>query len=158
MMIAIMTQSRRTFYTICLALTFSGLITNSIRAEDDPIHPELVKIMMKQAEAWNEGDIDGFMEAYWKSDELTFCSGGKVVRGWTATRARYKERYKDKAAMGKLTFSEMETHSLGADVKLMIGRWHLELPQPKSGNYSLVWRKVDGTWCIVHDHSSSDAN
>ena len=151
-----MMQPFRTFYMYSLILvTIVCSAANS--PADDTLKSHLIDIMEHQANNWNEGNIDGFMEAYWKSDKLTFSSGGKVVRGWSATRASYKEKYRDKTAMGKLTFSEMETEVLGADVVLMLGRWHLELPEPMAGNYSLIWRKIDDRWVIIHDHSSLDS-
>ncbi len=32
------------------------------------------KILTTQQEYWNNGDIDGFMEGYWNSEELIFTS------------------------------------------------------------------------------------
>jgi hypothetical protein len=57
--------------------------------------------------------------------------------------------------MGKLTFSDLETQELGPNAMLMLGRWHLERSEPVGGNFSLVWKKFDGKWLIVHDHSSA---
>lgn len=123
-------------------------------AKADP--PEtLHAILEEQALAWNRGDIDAFMGAYWNHPQLTFSSGGETTRGWNETLARYRKRYPDRAAMGRLTFSELETQSLGPDAALTLGRWHLDREKPAQGNFSLVWRKVDGAWKIVHDHSSS---
>ena len=33
---------------------------------------EIEGVMQRQMTAWNEGDLDGFMEGYWKSDSLVF--------------------------------------------------------------------------------------
>jgi beta-aspartyl-peptidase (threonine type) len=121
-------------------------------AEDpDTLHASL----NQQAEAWNRGDLDAFMGAYWKSPKLTFSSGGETTRGWNETLERYRKRYPDREIMGKLTFSALETQMLGSDAALTLGRWELDRKEPARGNFSLVWRKMDGTWRIVHDHSSS---
>jgi len=122
------------------------------RADDSE---SLHAILNQQAEAWNRGDIETFMSAYWKSPKLTFSSGGETTRGWDETLARYRTRYPDRAAMGKLQFSALETQMLGPDAALTLGRWELERHEPVQGNFSLVWRKLDGAWRIVHDHSSS---
>lgn len=116
---------------------------------------EQIQILNKQAEAWNRGDIADFMSAYWKDEGLTFSSGGKTERGWQATLENYKKNYPDKATMGKLTFSELETQELGADAMLMLGRWYLERAEPIGGNFSVVWKRINNKWVIVHDHSSS---
>jgi ketosteroid isomerase-like protein len=115
-------------------------------------------LLERQNEAWNQADIDTFMVAYWDSPELSFSSGGGTTRGWQATRQRYRTRYPDRAAMGQLTFSELETRLLGPDAALTLGRWKLERVQPIGGNFSLVWQKFNGEWRIVHDHSSSTPN
>ena len=51
-------------------------------------------------DAWNEGDIEGFMAGYLPSEELRFTSGNEVRRGWRQTLKRYRETYPDRAAMG----------------------------------------------------------
>ena len=108
-----------------------------------------------QVAAWNAGDIDAFMDHYWKADELTFSSGGKTTRGWNATLARYRERYPTPEKMGRLKFEQLEITPLGDTAALVLGQWHLERePEPLTGNYSIVFRKIDGRWLIVHDHTS----
>ncbi len=121
------------------------------KAEVDSIH----RLMFDQSAAWNRGDIPTFMEAYWKSPELTFSSGGNVTRSWEATRDRYVARYPDRATMGQLTFSELETRLVGDKAALTLGRWKLERGQPIDGNFSLVWQKFDDGWKIIHDHTSA---
>lgn len=125
-------------------------------ASNEQLSERLVAIVQEQAADWNRGDIPAFMSAYWKSEKLTFCGGGKTTRGWIATRDRYLKRYPDQKTMGKLTFSELEVEQLDTNAALMLGRWRLDRDEPASGNFSLVWRKIDGDWLIVHDHSSSD--
>ncbi len=116
---------------------------------------ELADLMLKQAEAWNRGDLSEFMTPYWKDERLTFSSGGKTKRGWQATLDNYRLNYPNREAMGKLAFANLETQELGTDAMLMLGTWHLERSEPIGGNFSLVWKRIDGQWLIVHDHSSA---
>jgi ketosteroid isomerase-like protein len=116
---------------------------------------ELKQIVEKQAASWNRGDIAEFMAPYWNDDRLTFCSSGKTKRGWQATFENYKKNYPDRETMGKLTFSDLESQELAPGAVLMIGKWHLDRTEPVGGNFSLVWKKIDGKWLIVHDHSSA---
>ena len=51
------------------------------------------QVLDLQVAAWNRGDLEGYMAGYWKSEQLTFFSGGTVTRGWDATLARYRKRY-----------------------------------------------------------------
>ena len=120
----------------------------------DDLFDELEDVLQKQAAAWNRGDIDGFMEHYWKSDDLTFSSGGKTTRGWQTTKDNYKLRYPTRERMGRLTFDQLEAFPLGETAALLLGHWHLDRTGPVGGNFSLVFRKIDGAWVIVHDHTS----
>ncbi|MCY2984251.1 MAG: nuclear transport factor 2 family protein [Planctomycetota bacterium] len=116
---------------------------------------ELIQVVQKQSGAWNRGDLTEFMSPYWNDERLTFSSGGKTKRGWKATFENYKENYPDRSTMGKLTFSDLETQELGSEAMLMLGKWHLEREAPVGGNFSLVWKRIEGKWVIVHDHSSA---
>lgn len=119
---------------------------------------EIEEILSSQAIAWNKKDIDGFMQTYWRSPQLTFSSGGNTTRGWQATLERYKTKYPPEK-MGELTFDQLETTMLGDSAALVLGRWHLKFSEKKSdGNFSLVLKKIDGNWKIIHDHSSIEEN
>jgi beta-aspartyl-peptidase (threonine type) len=118
---------------------------------------EIPAIIARQADAWNRGDIDGFMDAYWRSPELTFSSGGTVVRGWDGTLDRYRRRYPDRKAMGQLKFFNLELIPLGRDAALVLGKWRLDRADAVGGTFTLIWRRIDGRWVIVHDHTSAAA-
>lgn len=118
----------------------------------------VVGILTSQQDAWNRGDIEGFMEGYWRSADLTFSSGGIVERGWRATRDRYLARYPDRATMGQLRFSDLEVLPVSRGSLLVLGRWHLERDQPIGGAFSLVFAQKEGSWVIVHDHTSADTD
>jgi len=148
--------------TILLACQFLPIVDGSrLIANDKANHGEklaqvLTKILSTQASAWNNADIDGFMDHYWKSEQLTFSSGGKTTRGWKATIARYKRRYPTPTEMGRLTFDHLEFVALSDSAALVLGEWHLARDTDDvGGNFSLVFRRIDGRWVIIHDHSSS---
>ena len=95
------------------------------------------------------------MEHYWKSEALTFSSGGKTTRGWAETLNRYRERYPTPEKMGRLRLSGLEITPLGDSAALVLGQWNVEREsEPLSGNFSLVVRKFDDRWLIIHDHTS----
>ena len=114
------------------------------------------ELLQQQALDWNRGDLDAFMRPYWQSKELTFSSGGDVTRGFNATLARYKDRYPDKTAMGRLAFNELEFLTLGVDSMQVLGVWKLDRDQhPVDGRFTLILKRFPGGWKIVHDHTSS---
>jgi beta-aspartyl-peptidase (threonine type) len=119
------------------------------------IRRSIDSVLRAQKAAWNRGDIDSFMEHYWKSDGLTFSSGGKTTRGWKETRDGYRERYPTREKMGRVSFDGLEIMPLGRSAALVLGQWDLTREsEPVGGNFSLVFRKIDGRWVIVHDHTS----
>jgi len=117
--------------------------------------PPVLKVIRDQEAAWNDGDIDRFMQHYCKSDRLTFSSAGKTTRGWENTLANYRRRYPTKEKMGNVRFDHLEVFTLGDTAALVLGQYHLKRqPDPLDGNFSLVFEKIDGRWVIIHDHTS----
>ncbi len=146
------------FAAIALVVSTIPIATTSSTSDLNPQDDEIEKIealLILQDGCWNRGDIEGFMETYWKSEKLTFSGGGKTTRGWQATLDRYKTSYpRDK--MGQLHFDGLETTLLADHVAVVLGKWHLDINgDKKDGNFSLVMKKFDGQWKIVHDHSST---
>ena len=126
--------------------------------DESSIRFEIEQTLARQDAAWNTGDVEEFMDAYWRSPELTFCSGGRVTRGWQPTLEGYRTRYPDRAAMGRLSFTDLEITPLGDMAALVLGRWHLDRAEPVGGMFTLVMRKEDGRWVIIHDHTSRDSD
>lgn len=113
-------------------------------------------LLDEQVAAWNRGDVEAFMAGYWKSDELRFASGGDVTHGWDATLARYHTRYPDRAAMGTLSFEEIDVRALGPDHALAFGRYVLERESDRpTGLFTLLLERRAEGWRIVHDHTSA---
>ena len=113
-------------------------------------------ILQTQADAWNRGDLDAFMQTYAPVDDLRFASGGSVTYGWKPTLARYKQRYPDRAAMGTLAFSELTVTELSPDVALIFGHWQLtRAHDAPHGLFTLLVRRTPAGWRIFADHTSS---
>jgi len=125
-------------------------------AQSGAIDPEIQKVIRAQEEAWNRGEIDGFMNGYWRSEQTVFVSGDEVTRGWQKVLDRYKAKYSDRAKMGTLTFSELEITALSNDHAIALGSWKLKraTDEPR-GKFTLVFRKFPEGWKIVHDHTSA---
>lgn len=112
---------------------------------------EISEIMQNQQNAWNSGDIEGFMIGYWDSEELLFI-GDSVNKGYETTLSNYKKSYPTKEDMGSLEFTNLIWVPVSSDAGLLIGEWNLI--GINNGMYSLLWKKLDGEWLIVADHSS----
>jgi hypothetical protein len=117
---------------------------------------EILSILNHQTERWNVGDIDGFMKGYWENDSLMYIGKNGVTYGYKATLDRYKKTYSDKAKMGTLKFDIIKVSFIGKDGCWVLGKWHLYRPEAGDigGYYTLLWKKINGKWVIVADHSS----
>lgn len=142
---------------ILIVSGFSSSLYSQVNESDSKnqdVTEEIVSLLTVQSKCWNDEDLEGFMQTYWKSEQLTFSSGGKTTRGWQATLDRYKRRY-PAGSMGHLTFDHLETTLLGDSAALVLGQWHLKYEtEQKDGNFSLVLQKFESGWKIIHDHSS----
>ncbi|MFL5240524.1 MAG: YybH family protein [Gemmataceae bacterium] len=117
-------------------------------------------VLAKQQAAWNEGNLEEFMEGYWHSEDLTFYSGNDIQRGWQATTDRYRKRYQSEGReMGKLAFDDLEVDVLDTDNALVRGRWKLAVTDGSNpqGLFTLRFRRLPEGWRIVHDHTSMKA-
>jgi len=115
---------------------------------------EIRGVLERQAADWNRGSTDAFLEGY--ATDTTFV-GDTVSHGLEEVRERYRRRYPTPAAMGHLTFSEVEVHMLGGEHAFVTGRWKLERSKEAGGDvgglYSLVFAKSAKGWKIVLDHT-----
>jgi len=113
------------------------------------------QLLSDQTQAWNRGDIAGFMKTYWESDSLMFIGKNGITYGWTNTLNNYKTNYPDTAAMGKLSFDILMVKRLSFEYFQVIGKWHLQRSiGDLSGHYTLLLKKIKGRWVIISDHSS----
>jgi len=113
-------------------------------------------VLDAQAEAWNRGDLEGYMDGYDRLPNTEFVGGDTITRGWQTVLERYQKKYDSREKMGVLTFSEIEITVLSKDAALVLGRWRLKRASDEPhGTFSLVFRRKKAGWRIVHDHSSS---
>src|SRR3954469_18478964 len=78
-------------------------------------------VLDAQVAAWNRGDIEGFMDGYWRSPETVFVSGDTITHGWQTVLDRYKKGYDSREKMGTLTFSELDVKLISKDAAVATG-------------------------------------
>jgi ketosteroid isomerase-like protein len=121
----------------------------------EAVRREVLGVLHLQERCWNDGDIDGYMSGYAKTDSVRFVSGATVSRGWNTMRDRYRAGYPTKARMGMLRFDELDVQVLCADAALAFGRWTLtRAGDTPTGYFTLLFRRTADGWRIVHDHTS----
>lgn len=112
-------------------------------------------VLDAQAAAWNRGDIETFMDGYERAEATTFVSGDTITRGWQTVLERYKARYDTREKMGTLAFSDIEIKPLSAFYAQAVGRWQLtRAADTPAGRFTLILRRTDKGWRVVHDHTS----
>lgn len=132
---------------VCL-LSFSAIAQNKDRQQ-------ILSVLDAQKNAWNDGDINRFMDTYWKNDSLLFIGKSGVTYGWQNTLNNYKKGYPDTSAMGKLDFDILHVNRISQTHYFVIGKWHLTRSIGNvGGHFSLLLRKINNKWLIIADHSS----
>jgi uncharacterized protein (TIGR02246 family) len=112
-------------------------------------------VLAAQAEAWNRGDLEAFVESYWDDARLTFCGSEGVVRGRADLLAKYHASYPTAEARGQLRFDLIEVRPVGADAALVLGQYHLARTDPASGYFTLLVQRTAAGLAIAHDHTSA---
>ena len=137
------------FYTLLFLLIS---VTSIGQSKDEAA---VRKVLATQNEAWNRGDVNTFMKGYWESDSLMFIGSSGITYGYNNTLANYKKRYPDTTSMGKLTFNLIQVKRLSSEYYHVIGKWFLQRSIGDiGGHFTLVFRKINGGWLIISDHSS----
>jgi ketosteroid isomerase-like protein len=137
--------------SLLLLFVCTTLVANAQKNEVAQIR----NLLLTQTAAWNRGDLEGFMQTYWKHDSLMFIGKNGIKWGWQETLENYKKGYPDSAAMGKLSFDILVVKKLSPDYYYVVGKWMLARTiGDLSGHYNLLLRKIKGRWLIVADHSS----
>jgi hypothetical protein len=121
-----------------------------------------------QVAAWNRGDIEGFMAAYWRSDDLTFvafpravepapASQPAITRGWANVRERYRQRYPTRERMGRLRFEALDVRPIDRDTAMVCGRYVVQRgPETLTGLFVLDLMRTPEGWIIVRDRTYPD--
>lgn len=131
------------------------LSAKALWAQTDNDWAAIQAVLKAQEKAWNEGNINEFMQGYWKSEKLKFVGKSGVQNGWQATLDRYLKNYPDRAAMGKLSFDLVHHEMLAKNTYVVIGKWHLQRDNDEpQGYFTLIFKKIKGKWYVIHDHTS----
>ncbi len=115
-------------------------------------------LLVRSADAWNDGDLDGFLLPYLHSDEVSYVGSRGPVRGYERLRQNYASSYwRNGDPDRKLGFRDIEVTPLGASYALAVG-WYVlsnrgDGRETDRGIFSLVLRRTPDGWRILHDHS-----
>lgn len=136
-------------------LCIMGLLFCQLSIAQNTDENAIRNILEQQVNAWNKGDVRSFMEGYWKNDSLVYIGKNGPTYGFQKTLNNYQKNYPDSNFMGKLKFTLLSLKPLGADYYFVIGKWELTRKVGNlGGHYTLIFKRINGQWNIIADHSS----
>ncbi len=137
---------------IFLIITSANSYSQTLKKKDSL---KILNVLEQQRIAWNNNDINEFMNGYLKSDKLVFSGSNGPIFGWNFVKVRYLKRYSTKELMGYLSFEINDLFSLSRKVAILLGKFNLQRKNEKlSGYFTLIFKKINGNWYIVSDHTS----
>lgn len=138
-----------------LLLLFSLLLSINTISQTENNDKELILATLKaQEQAWNKGNLVGFMQGYWKSDSLKFYGKNGLTLGWQKTLHNYKKAYPSAEYTGNLKFTIDAITKIENGSYYVMGQYNLTR---KAGNadgvFLIIFKKINDQWKIVADMS-----
>lgn len=145
------------YCALCLVAVLATASCAPPASAPDPT-AEIATMLARSAEAWNAGDLDGFMSDYADDSTTSFMSGGRPRYGYDWIRSSYAPRFEPGAQRDSLRFENIVARALGPDYAMATARFVLAQGDSitGSGPFTLVLQRIDGRWKILHDHTSGD--
>ena len=131
-------------------------VNSSISKPDDQ---QVYEILLKMLDRWNAHDIEGHLDAYWKSSELLVVIDSEQFNGWQQLHDSYVHGYPGATEMGFIQPNRIQVRLLKPDLALALTWWSINFPsshQKLVGNTTMNFQKFDDGWKIVASHSSID--
>ncbi|WP_431156697.1 YybH family protein [Winogradskyella poriferorum] len=141
-------------FTNCISIK-ADVNNTTVSSTDYDLAEAGIRLVMQQQEtAWNNHDLEGFMEGYWKSENLKFYGASGLTLGWEQTLANYKKRYPTKSETGNLNFVINDISRIEGDNYWVMGEYHLKRDIGNAdGIFIIIFKKINGAWKIVADMS-----
>ena len=127
--------------------------------------PEKIKAAAKELDekfvaAFNNEDINGVLDCYWNSPEVTFYPPGAMERkGYEAIKAEFEEFFAENEIKG-IELTNTSEMALG-DYGFSMGNFSITLGTPDGmgtkleGRFTSVIAMKDGKWVYIIDHASA---
>ncbi|PHR15162.1 MAG: DUF4440 domain-containing protein [Aequorivita sp.] len=140
---------RKLFTFICLIATL-----NAISQTETEDKKAILTVLKMQEDAWNQNNLEDFMQGYWKSDSLKFYGSNGLTQGWQKTLDNYKKGYPSKEYTGNLSFTIDAITKIEKDSYYIMGQFHLVRDAGNAnGVFLIIFRKIEGEWKIIADLS-----
>lgn len=118
---------------------------------------DVTKVVLAQEEAWNKGDLEGYLGRYKDAPDTEAVLNGPV-RGLANIRSTYHAAFPNRDAMGQLEQSEVEVRELGADYALATGKYRLMRSRRNGGEaqgvFTEIFEKTEKGWQLIFSETS----
>ncbi|WP_350284232.1 nuclear transport factor 2 family protein [uncultured Croceitalea sp.] len=140
-------------YRLLYCFLFLGCV--ALAQEDQHEKQAIRKLLDTQEKAWNNYDIEAFMDTYWKSEQLKFYGSSGVIKGWQSTLDRYKKSYPTQAHFGTLKFILNDISKINDGAYSVMGEYLLTREAgDTNGIFMLIVKRIDDEWKIIADTSA----
>jgi uncharacterized protein (TIGR02246 family) len=141
-------------FTLCMVALAGGPAV-ALTADE----AAMKKVLDDSAQAWNRGDIKGFVDiGYERSPGTVYLTAQGPVMGYDAIESLYTQRWAQRTGgPGTLSTENLRFKPLAPDYAIVYGDYHLVFDgaaKPASGAFDLVFHKGEGRWKIVSDHTN----
>lgn len=137
---------------IILSLFFIGY--SHAQHNENQDKKDIQSVLKKQRIAWSKGNLEKYMDGYWKNDSLKFYGKSGLTSGWENTLEKYENGYPTKKDMGILSFKINDISKISNDSYYVLGEFHLKREAGNNtGIFMIIFKKINGKWKIIADTS-----
>jgi hypothetical protein len=114
-----------------MAQDLKGWQSESLQANSSVSKPDaqqIDEVLLKRIDRWNAHDIDGCLDAYWKSPELLVVIDSEQFNGWQQLHDSYLNGHLGATAMGFIQPKRIQVRLLKPDLALALTWWTINFP------------------------------
>jgi ketosteroid isomerase-like protein len=125
----------------------------------DPTPSGVIETFKALFEGIRNADVDTVMSIYWESPQLIlFNNNGTITRTWEQTKANRTRIYSEIKDI-KLEERDLNIQMIGREGAVVTCLWTQTdtvrgTPETSSGRLTLVFRRIEGAWKVIHAHTS----
>ena len=118
---------------------------------------DVTKVVIAQENAWNKGDLDGYLSHFKDAKDTEAVLNGPV-RGLDNIRSAYHGSFPNREAMGQLEQTEVDVRELGPDFALATGKYRLARSRKNGGDaqgtFTEIFEKTADGWKLVFSQNT----
>jgi ketosteroid isomerase-like protein len=128
-------------------------------ASDTKAIDEIRERLRIKSKAYYNRDFVGIMDVYLKSEDICIYDPPIIYYGWDATAKMIRDFIDGSVGPMRIDYRSIEGRASG-DLACSWQVAHIDTDLPSGQNVKVpcrmtdVWRRVDGTWYVIHEHNS----